>query len=175
MERRLPTRDECIAHLQRAGCPENVIQHCLAVERIAIEIAKLANADFELVSVGALLHDIGRSRTHGVAHGVEGGRIARELGLPEDLVAIIERHVGAGLTKEEAESLGLPKMDYVPTTLEEKIVAEADNLIDDTRKVGIDIIVKRLEGLKLEDAAQRVLTLHEELCELCNQNLDSLE
>lgn len=175
MEMNLPTRDECIAHLQRAGCPENVIQHCLAVERIALKIAGLANADMELVSTGALLHDIGRSKTHGAGHGVEGGRIARELNLPEDVVAIIERHVGAGLTKEDAEILGLPKLDYIPSTLEEKIVAEADNLIDDTRKVGINIIIKRLKDLKLEEAAQKVLALHEELCDLCNQDLDGLE
>ena len=49
-----------------------------------------------------MLHDIGRSKTQGIMHGVEGAKIATELGLPEAIVNIIERHLGAGIPKEEA-------------------------------------------------------------------------
>jgi len=41
---------------------------------------------------------------------------------------LIERHVGAGLTLEEARSFGLPERSYMPETLEEKILAAVDNL-----------------------------------------------
>ena len=58
--------------------------------------------DIDAVFVGALLHDIGRSKTHGIGHAVAGARIALENGLDEKLVKIIERHIGAGIPKEEA-------------------------------------------------------------------------
>ena len=37
---------------------------------------------------------------------------------------IIERHIGAGITEEEAVNLGLPKKSYLPETLEEKALIE---------------------------------------------------
>ena len=64
--------------LKKAGCSEEVINHCIAVRDIAVKIAKKANADVELVEAGALLHDIGRSKTHGIFHAVEGVKIAKK-------------------------------------------------------------------------------------------------
>ena len=84
--------------------------------------------DVELVRIGALLHDVGRSKTHGISHGVEGGRILRERGLSE-FSAFAENHIGTGITAEEAEELGIPTKDYMPGSLEEKIVTYGDNLI----------------------------------------------
>jgi uncharacterized protein len=89
--------------------------------------------DRELVRLGGLLHDIGRSRTHGIEHALAGGDIARGLGLSEELINIIERHIGAGITAAEAERLGLPKKDYLPLTPEEKVVSYADNLVSGVR------------------------------------------
>jgi len=91
-----------------------------------------------LVEAGALLHDIGRSQTHSIEHGAMGGQIARRLGMPMELTHIIERHVGAGLTQDEARRNNLPKGHYIPETLEEKIVCYADKLIEGAREVGID-------------------------------------
>jgi hypothetical protein len=39
--------------------------------------------------------------------------------MPEPLVLIIRKHVGAGILPEEARALGLPDRDYFPSTLEE--------------------------------------------------------
>ena len=97
------------------------------------------------MEVGALLHDIGRSTTHGIHHAIAGADIARKLGLPSEVVSIIERHIGAGLSKKEAAILGLPKKDYLPVTLEEKIVTHADNLIEDNKKVPISYEIKKAE------------------------------
>ena len=91
-----------------------------------------------MVEAGALLHDIGRSQTHSIEHGAMGGQIARRLGMPMELTHIIERHVGAGLTQDEARRNNLPKGHYIPETLEEKIVCYADKLIEGAREVGID-------------------------------------
>lgn len=131
-------------------CSENVVEHCLAVSEYAYELAlaiknKGYEVDVELVRLGGLLHDIGRSRTHGIEHGVVGAEILRELGFDEKLALIAERHIGAGITKEEAIELGLPPKDYLPITLEEKIVAHADNLIFGTKRVEIDDVIKKFE------------------------------
>ena len=118
-----------IKDLKRVGCPEHVIEHCKAVCRLAEEMAERCeeDVDLDLVRTGALLHDIGRARTHGIDHAVVGANIASELGYPEEVVRIIERHIGAGIPKEEAEKLGLPPKDYVPEALEEKVEAHAGN------------------------------------------------
>ncbi|MEM3442440.1 MAG: HDIG domain-containing protein, partial [Candidatus Bathyarchaeia archaeon] len=131
MSERLPSREKAIEILQKSGCLKNVIKHCEAVAEIALEIAKACkdkgfNVDLELVEIGALLHDIGRAKTHSVHHAVIGAEIAKSFGLPDPVISIIKRHVGGGITKEEAEALGWPKDVYVPQTLEEKIVAYAD-------------------------------------------------
>lgn len=171
---RLPTREEALEILKGAGADESVIKHCLAVSDVAVKIAKRCKkpVDIRLVEIGGLLHDIGRSSTHGIRHAVEGARIAAEKGLPDRLVKIIERHIGAGLTKEDARRLGLPEKDYMPETLEEKIVAHADNLISGTKKVPVAETVQRLVRMHEMEGAKRMLALHKELGELCGIDLD---
>ena len=85
----IPTPKECLFYLKKSGCSEEVIRHCMAVRDVAIRIAKKAHADVNLVEAGALLHDIGRSKTHGIRHAVEGVKIAKELGLPDIIINII--------------------------------------------------------------------------------------
>jgi uncharacterized protein (TIGR00295 family) len=169
---KLPTRDECIEILKNSGCSDQVIAHCRAVEGIAVNIAKRAHCDMDMVSIGALLHDIGRARTHGIKHAVEGGNLARELGLPERIILIIERHIGAGISKDEALDLGLPGRDYIPATLEEKIVAHADNLIRENKKRPVEDIVKQFQSRGYLEAAGKIATLHKELSEICKIDLD---
>jgi len=172
--KKLPSEEECIDMLSKQGCSQEVIDHCISVKNLAVKIAELAGADVELVKVGALLHDIGRSRTHGISHGIEGAKIARELNLPDEVVNIIERHIGAGLTKEEAVKLGLPPKDYTPKTLEEKIVAHADNLIDGNRKQKISEEVERQLKKGNKDYAERLMKLHRELSQICGIDLDEI-
>ena len=152
--------------LEREKTPENVIQHCIAVCKKAMSIASnFEDADRDLIRKGALLHDIGRSRTHGITHAVEGVEIARGYGYPDEVLNIIERHIGAGITSEEAESLGLPKKSYVPQTLEEKIVAHADNLISGTKEVDIDFVIEKWKRTidNSDDNIERLIRLHDEL------------
>ncbi|HIQ39325.1 MAG TPA: TIGR00295 family protein [Methanothermococcus okinawensis] len=169
-------------------CNKNVVMHCLAVSLYTYEVGlklkgKGHNVDLDLAVFGALLHDIGRSRTHSIKHGVEGGRIVREYNLGEKLALIVERHIGGGIPKEEAVKLGLPPRDYIPTTLEEKLVAHCDNLISGTRRVNINFVVKKfkrklscdninhpviLRIVKLNDEINLLLS-EEKLCHIeCN-------
>lgn len=143
MSERLPSRQTAIKLLKQSGCTPRVIQHCKAVAKLAVKIARILQqkgyeVDIELVEMGALLHDIGRSKTHSVNHAIVGGRIAEDYSLPESVVRIIERHVGAGIPPEEAEKLGWPKRSFMPLTLEERIVNYADKLIEGTQKVAME-------------------------------------
>ena len=172
--KKIPSPDECIAFLTNAGCSPEVIVHCKAVRDVALRIAKKTDADLNLVEAGALLHDIGRSKTHGIRHAVEGAIIARKLGLTDDIINIIERHIGAGLTKNEARKLGLPAKDFIPESLEEKIVCHADNLIDDGEMQPIEHEVERalLEGH--DEYARRLVILHKEISDLCGIDVNNI-
>ncbi|MDD2439657.1 MAG: TIGR00295 family protein [Methanosarcinaceae archaeon] len=139
----LLSRSEALDLLAEAGCAPNVIEHCKAVARLAGEIAKKIKntgreVDMELVEIGALVHDLGRCRTHGIEHALEGFRLAQKKGIDPRLAEIIKRHIGAGLSREEAINFGLPDDDYFPHTLEEKIVAHADNLLMGTKRISIE-------------------------------------
>lgn len=144
---KIMSKEEAINLLKFCGCSENLIKHCKAVSKKAVEIAKKIsengiNVDINLVEIGGLLHDIGRSKTHGIMHGIEGAKILKDY--PE-LARICERHIGAGITKEEAVALGLGNKDYIPETLEEKIIAHADNLISGDKEVPIEETVKKFD------------------------------
>ena len=159
---RIPDEQECIELLKKAGCEDNVIEHVKSVARLAVKMAERCGADVELVRAGALLHDIGRGKTHGIDHAVVGAQMLREWGYPEELVRIVERHIGAGIDENEAEKLGLPKKSYIPETIEEKIVAEADNYAGEGED-GIKRLAERLVKKGNKRAAERVLKLHEEM------------
>lgn len=112
----------------------HVIDHTEKVTKKALEIGKKLkekgyDVNLELLEVAGYLHDVGRSVTHGVRHGVESGRIVKESGFPDSVVNLVERHIGAGITADEAVKLGLPKKDYIPETLEEKILSYADKFL----------------------------------------------
>ena len=152
--------------LKKEKTPPHVIDHSVAVCKKAFEIAQnFPQANLELIEKGALLHDIGRSRTHGIRHAVAGVEIAREYGYSEDVLNIIERHIGAGITKEEAKNLGLFEKSYVPQSLEEKIVAHADNLISGTKEVDVDFVIEKWKSRmeNPDDNIKRLIKLDEEL------------
>jgi len=168
----LISRARAIRILDEAGCPPNVIEHCKTVASLAVEIAERIRAngkevDIRLVEAGALLHDLGRCRTHGISHAVEGFELARELGLDPKIAEIIKRHIGAGISEEEAGEIGLPTHDYFPRSLEEKIVAHADNLVGGTRRITIEERVGRMQKKHIgKEVTRRVEKLAEEIEEI---------
>ncbi len=163
------TPDRALQILRDEGCSEKVIAHCIAVSRHATEIAEVMvasgkNLNVELVTIGGLLHDLGRCRSHGIDHAVIGADIAMELGLDPLIVNIIKKHIGAGITIEEAKELGLPEDDYVPFTFEEKIVAHADNLTSgDTRINMVQLVEKMRKRNFTEKSMERVISLAQEI------------
>jgi uncharacterized protein len=170
---RLPSKEQAVQLLYQSGCSKYVIRHCKTVAELAVEIAEACrekglDVDLELVEIGALLHDIGRSKTHTVHHAIVGAEIARSLGLPETVISIIKRHVGGGITTREAKKLGWPKDIYVPETLEEKIVSYADKLIDGSKRVPIEITIEKFSEERRipRSAIERIRRLHKEILSL---------
>jgi uncharacterized protein len=166
-----PSREQALQLLFENGCSAKVINHCKAVTKLALETANILKGkglkiNSELVEVGALLHDIGRSKTHTVHHAIVGAEIAKEAGLPDSVVSIIKRHVGGGITSREAKKLGWPKDVYMPITLEEKVVSYADKLIENSKRAPIDATVKKLSEERRYEAAERVQKLYEEIAGL---------
>jgi uncharacterized protein len=135
--------------------------------------------DVDLCLIGGLLHDVGRGQTHSLRHAIQGAELIRQQAWPETLALIVERHIGGGIPREEALELGLPPRDYLPTSLEEKVVCYADKLFIYSYDAQNRIIEwqevtdcsaeaqklqKRLGGGHL--APTRLLTLERELKEL---------
>lgn len=167
---RLPSRAEALEILEAAGCCGAVVDHCVSVAGVAVRLAgelrgRGVEVDEALVEAGALLHDLGRSETHGIEHAAVGGRVARGLGLPKALVRIIERHIGAGIPRVEADEIGLPEGDYVPETLEERLVAYADKLVEGGREVSFGVTLAKFAEDLGEDHPQldRMRALGEEM------------
>ena len=100
--------------------------------------------DAELVSAGAMLHDVGVLQCHApsilcvgsrpyIAHGIIGAEMLREYGKTHEIdlepfARICERHTGTGLTAQEIreQRLPLPEQDFLPETPEEKLICLAD-------------------------------------------------
>jgi len=168
---KLPSREQALQLLREHQCPTEVINHCKAVTKLAVETANAleergVKIDSALVEVGALLHDIGRSKTHAVHHAVVGAEIAESAGLPGSVISIIKRHVGGGITASEAKKLGWPEDVYMPITLEEKVVSYADKLIENSKHAPIERTIEKLSKEMKPEAAERVRKLYEEITNL---------
>lgn len=151
--------------LKDLSCSPHIIEHSKAVSKKALSLSQRFDVDFKLIKMGSILHDVGRSKTNDISHGIVGADILKKLGFPPEIVNITERHIGAGIPKEEAVLLGLPFQDFLPLTMEEKIVAHADNLIHGTREVELDFVIRKWKN-NLGDhnpSLERLKKLHQEI------------
>lgn len=128
----------------------------------------------DVVSQGALLHDLGRSITQDVRHASLGAQLLRDAQWPAAIVCVVERHTGAGIDAREAALLGLPVKDYTPQTLEEKIVAHADNLYSGSQRLVLRAVQDKYLAKDLPLAWARIEALHRELCAALGTDLDHL-
>ena len=142
-----------------------LIKHSEAVLKKSRKISANFDIDMETVCKGALLHDVGRLKTQGIRHAIEGAQLLKERGYTPEIVRIAEVHIGAGIPRREAKLMGLPDKDYLPLTLEEKIVAHADNLIHGTKEVSLEFVINKWEKTmgKNHPSLDRLQKLHKEL------------
>ena len=168
----IPTESECLRILRDAGCKRRVIVHCCTVRAVAEEMMKKIDCNRDLVIAGALLHDLGRAKDHSILHAMIGAEMAEELGLPSELVEIIRKHTGAGLDQQDIIEMNLPQGDYIPRTVEEKIVAHSDNMVSDNLVVNHMHSVEKLVMKGSKRGAEKVEKLHLELSKLYGEDLD---
>lgn len=137
-ERDLISEQDCLDLLIASGCSKKVVAHSHMVRSVVDEYTGDQAVCRGEATCGALLHDIGRSQSHGLDHSIIGGDICRDLGLPENIAQIVERHLGAGQTADECILLGLPPRNCMPETLAEQVVAHADNLVKGDQVIHIE-------------------------------------
>ena len=118
--------------LKDQGMTGQDLEHSIQVAQKALEIGGRMDADLdmELIGRGALFHDLGKTQTHGITHGLIGAQKGAQLGLPSGVNKIMEKHIRGGLTEPEAIELGLPVKDYTLDLLEERVIIYADRLVD---------------------------------------------
>ena len=117
-----------------------LLTHSEMVARKALAVADAARLDVDrdFVWNAAMLHDIGIFRCDApgiycygtepyIRHGVIGAELLRQDGA-EAYARVCERHTGSGLTAKEIAETGmpLPPMDFLPETIEEKLICYAD-------------------------------------------------
>ncbi len=136
---------------------DSVREHCKAVAKLATKIAENIaknghKVDMKAVLLGALLHDIGRAITNDpFQHFLKSAEILRNEGFDEKIVRIAERHFSAGISEEDAKKLGLPIKNYIPETIEEKIVSFADNLVFGSRIGSFEEFIRRLDEINVPE------------------------
>lgn len=125
-------KKEDIELLKDQGMTDQDLEHSIQVAEKALEIGGRmgVDLDMELIGRGALFHDLGKTQTHGITHGLIGAKKGAELGLPPGVNTIMEKHIRGGLTEPEAIELGLPVKDYTLHLLEERVIIYADRLVD---------------------------------------------
>lgn len=137
---RIPPDEEIRAlhskHAPTREAFELVHTHCSIVCAIA-ERLMVPGVDAGLVRAGCLLHDLGVYRLYSggeldhasyIRHGVLGHELLADEGYPEELCRFCSCHVGVGLTSEDVRRrrLPIPVADYLPETVEERLVMYAD-------------------------------------------------
>lgn len=170
----MPGEEECLRMLADHGGNERLIRHSEAVRELAVKIAEKCGADEKIVAIGALLHDIGRTRTNGIGHAYAGGRLLEDRNVDARIIRIVERHSGAGIPRGEALELGLPDLDFIPETIEEKIVAHADNLLAGDIRITLEQCIQNYRKQGLEKPAERISQLHDELSGICSLDIDRI-
>lgn len=127
-----------------------VWEHCLVVAILALQLSKAQGEKFcrivniPLMSVGALVHDIGTYRLlkdpfppsplcpfimdKYIFHGLEGWLILYENDCGKDVADFAKNHTGVGIeAKSIVENhLPLPIGDYIPQSIDQEIVMFAD-------------------------------------------------
>lgn len=125
-----------------------LIVHSQSVARKALQIVSFhpeLNIDRQFVEEAAMLHDIGIIKTDApgikcfgtepyICHGILGAEMLRQEGMPRH-ARVCERHTGAGLSLDDivSQNLPLPHRDFLPETIEEKLICYADKFFSKTR------------------------------------------
>lgn len=154
------------------------IIHGKKVAAKALEIVnkKRISVDPAFIYNASMLHDIGIFLTNApgihcngtepyIRHGELGGQLLMNMGL-DDYARICERHTGAGISKEDIINNNLPlkHIDYLPITIEEKLICYADKFYSKSnflvKEKPLDKIMQTMEKFG-SDSLKRFKEMHE--------------
>ena len=126
---------------------EILITHSRSVADKAVALAEAhpeMKPDIPFIREAAMLHDLGIFLCHApaiecfgtepyICHGRLGAELLRAAGYPAH-ARVCERHTGAGLSREDIvrQALPLPHEDFLPHTMEEKVIRYADKFYSKT-------------------------------------------
>ncbi len=115
------------------------------------------SVDRDFVSEAAMLHDIGIiycnapkiycvGPHHYIEHGFLGAELLRSEGLDRHAL-VAERHTGSGITMEQVirEDLPIPVQDYLPISLEERIICYADKFYSKSH-IGEEVAMSKIRA-----------------------------
>ncbi len=141
--------------LHEYGNGQPWVAHCMAVSEVAHFCGEVFGQshqiDIEFLRTAALLHDIGRYKTHDpILHGVEGYRLLNRLGYAHEAF-VCASHILYGLSSGEAAQCGLPRRDFIPSSMEERLVPLIDFLIEFDRPT---TLAKRFDSLRARSENQ---------------------
>ena len=132
------------ATLKNAGVPEDAVQHSLEVARKCLEIASRVKIPVEkhLLARGALFHDLGKAKSHGLDHGEIGAQMAVDLGLDEAIRQIISNAVVSDQVVDIFDAVGLDKPNI--GLLDDEFLAQVKNLPE--KNLAVELLERLLEG-----------------------------
>jgi uncharacterized protein (TIGR00295 family) len=153
------SRDQSIGLLAEYGKGASWVKHCLAVAGSASRLGYVLESRYPIdqhyLWSAALLHDIGRCVTHDpVMHGVEGYNLLLKLGHEEEAF-VCASHILFGLEASEAVQFGLPAQDFIPRTIEERLIPLVDLMIEGVQPTTLD---RRFSSLRKRYAKNSFLT-----------------
>jgi len=173
----IPDEKEARLLHEKYGSDERIVEHCktvAAVSTVLVEACarKGVVVDRSAVLAAALLHDIGRTRTQSVHHGHVGAELLRNEGVDEIVLEIVKRHVGAGISREESQALGFPEGDYVPRTIEEKVVCFSDKMVGSDQVRPFEEEVQRF--IRRGHDVDRLRRLRDDIAELMGEDPEAV-
>ena len=140
-----------------------LITHSQSVARRALQIVSShpeLHLDAQFVEEAAMLHDIGIYLTDApgimcfgsqpyICHGRLGAELMRREGF-ERHARVCERHTGAGITCQQIESqnLPLPHQDFLPETMEEKVICYADKFYSKSKPDHVRTVLETAQSLE---------------------------
>lgn len=168
-------------HIEDEELKRLLITHSSCVARKALDVADrcglVENVDRQFLWDASMLHDIGVvecdapgihcfGRKPYICHGIAGAEILKKEGLSERFSHVCERHTGAGITSEEVinNSLPLPIKDYLPETIEEKLICYADKFFSKSATPDVEKDLEKVMRSMArhgEGVLKRFMELHE--------------
>jgi len=176
----VPNKELCQRILEFHMVSTASMAHADMVERLASAIARCVarrypgQVDADLVTAGAMLHELGTARERGLRYIMAGVGMAHRMRLDPRLIEIIRRHRGIVVGPIEAGRVGIPATYISIKRVEEWIVGHADLLIDGDQRMTAQEVAERFRRAGLHGPADRLINSHLRLSFAVGWDVDKL-